>query len=161
MVLDGAVRRFEQKDFGGPEFVAVIQRHRSPATTQPRDARRNRLDNRFKTHCETMEGVSRLDSPKPLHTLACGQFRRAHHALCSQWVSCTLCQTARRFKGLARRFLKACVSGCALARGFLVAAPPVSASWKPFPGAEKQRPFREASETGSHSARVRADERRR
>ena len=29
-----------------------------------------------------------------------------HHALCSQRVSCTLCQTARRFKGLARRFLE-------------------------------------------------------
>jgi hypothetical protein len=36
----------------------------------------------------------------------------------------------------ARQFLKACVSGCALARSFLVSAPPVSASWKPFPGAE-------------------------
>ena len=31
---------------------------------------------------------------------------------------------------------KACVSDCALARGFLVSPPPVSASWKPFPGAE-------------------------
>ena len=30
----------------------------------------------------------------------------------------TFCQTARRFKGLARRFLRSCVSGCALARGF-------------------------------------------
>ena len=47
-----------------------------------------------------------------------------------------VCQTARRFKDLARRFLKVCVSGCALARGFLVSAPPVSAPWKPFPGAE-------------------------
>ena len=46
-----------------------------------------------------------------------------------------VCQTARRFKGLARRFLRSCVSGCAVARGFLVSAPPVSASWKPFPGA--------------------------
>ena len=58
-----------------------------------------------------------------------------HHALCSQRVSCMVCQTARRFKGLARRFLRSCVSGCAVARGFLVSAPPVSASWKPFPGA--------------------------
>ena len=61
-----------------------------------------------------------------------------HHALCPQRVSCTLCQTARRFKGLARRFLRSRVSGCALARGFLVSALPVSASWKPFPGAESR-----------------------
>ena len=85
-----------------------------------------------------------------------------HHALCSQRVSCTLCQTARRFKDLARRFLRSRVSGCALARGFLVSAPPVSASWKPFPGGRrKQRPVRERRRpVRKHLARVCADRRR-
>ena len=64
-----------------------------------------------------------------------------HHALFTQRVSCTLCQTERRFKGLAWRFLGSCVSGCALARDFLVLAPPLSASWKPFPGAESRDRF--------------------
>ena len=77
-----------------------------------------------------------------------------HHALCSQRVSCTLCQTARRFKDLARRFLKACVSGCALARGFLVSAPPVSASWKPFPGAESRDRFASVGDRFANIQRV-------
>ena len=64
-----------------------------------------------------------------------------HHALCSQRVCCTLCQTERRFEGLARRFLRFCVSGCALVRGFLVSALPVSASSKPFPDAESRDEF--------------------
>ena len=81
-----------------------------------------------------------------------------HHALCPQRVSCTVCQTARRFKGLAGRFLRSCVSGCALVRDFLVSAPPVSASWKPFPGAESRDRFASVGDpVRKHSARVRAD----
>ena len=78
-----------------------------------------------------------------------------HHALCSQRVSCMVCQTARRFKGLAQRALRSCVSGCALARGFLVSAPPVSASWKPFPGAESRDRFASVGDRFANIQRVR------
>ena len=47
-------------------------------------------------------------------------------------------------------------SGCALARGFLVSAPPVSASWKPFPGAEsRDRLATVGDPVRKNSARVR------
>ena len=87
-----------------------------------------------------------------------------HHALCPQRVSCTFCRTARLFKGLARRFLRSCVSGGALARGFVVSAPPISASWKPFPGAESRDWFASVGERFAFSPAQNAEtgrERRR
>ena len=94
------------------------------------------------------EPEQRLDSalPKPLVGGSKSLFTK---------VSCTFCQTARRFKGLARRSLRTCVSGCALARGFLVSAPPVSASWKPFPAAESRDRFATVGDRFANSARVR------
>ena len=48
------------------------------------------------------------------------------------------CASVQRFSAA---FSESCVSGRVLARGFLVSAPPVSASWKPFPGAESRDRF--------------------
>ena len=126
----------------------VCRGHRAssqpPTTTQPRDARRNRLDNRPKTLCKTMEGFTGLDSLNRPTFARLWQSRRAHHAVCTR--SCVslarCCETARRCQRLSAGGLCGLrVSGCALARGFLVSAPPVSASWKPFPGAESRDRF--------------------
>ena len=122
----------------------------APATTQPRDARRNRLDNRPKTHCETVDGFTGLDSLNWLTLHACGNPGGPTTHSTPVWRLTPFIRVRESSTIHRVAFLCLRVSGAAVACDFLVSALPSPAPERRFL-AGKAETVSNVSETGSQT----------